>query len=158
MPGTNTGGKDTNISNEQAKIDQNFKGTLIAVSESGEIKQVKVDDTTQRLLVDAISSETPPSAIAQGRKASTTPGTAVKLITDATTCRKVIITALENNTDIIVIGGSGVLAGTTEDGGNTRTGTPLQMGQAMSIDIDDVSKIYMDVVVSGNGCSFLYLT
>jgi hypothetical protein len=147
------------MAEENAKIDQNYKGSIFGVAEtSGEKRQLKVNESTDRLLVDASSSETPPSGIANGRKVSTTPGTAVKLVAASTTCKRVVITALENNADIVVVGGSGVIAGTNNDGAGTRTGIPLFMNQAVVIDIDDVSKLYIDVVVSGNGVSFSYLT
>ena len=146
------------MADENAKIDANFKWTLLGVNESGERKQVKIEDLTDRLLVSGTTEETPPSGIAHGRKTSTTPGTAVKLIAAATTCKRVIITALESNDNVVVIGGSGVLAGTNNDGGNTRTGIPLFMNQAAVVDIDDVSKLYLDVITSGNGVSFVYLT
>ena len=144
------------MANENAKIDSNYKGTALGVNESGEVKQLKLQDSTDRLLVSNL--EAAPSTIADNRKTVTAAGTAEKILAASTTCIKVIITALESNTDVIVVGGSTVVAGTTEDGGGTRRGTPLDPGQSLEILINDVSKIYIDAVVSGNGVSFVYFT
>ena len=145
------------MADENAKIDQNYKDSLLGVAEtSGQRRQIKVNETTDRLLVDSL--EAAPSTIADGRKTVTDAGTAEKLVAAATICVKVIVTALESNSDVIVVGASTVVAGATGDGGGTRRGTTLEPGQALEVLIDDVSKLYIDAVVSGNGVSFVYFT
>ncbi len=88
--------------------------------------------------------------LTDGRKTVDTAGTAVALATD-TNCSKVIITAMLNNTDYVVVGGSTVVAMEA-----TRRGIPLVAGQSMEISISNLNKVYLDVVVSGEGVTFVY--
>ena len=69
---------------------------------------------------------------------------------------KVEITGLESNTDKILVGGSTVVAGTTGDGAATRRGIPLDPGQTLTLYVQDLSTIYLDAVVSGEGVSYAY--
>lgn len=90
-----------------------------------------------------------PSNISDNSKDVTTAGTRVPLVASTTACRYVIITAKESNSDTIWIGGATVAAG---------RGRPLVALQSEKLDIDDVSKIYIDSVVNGEGCTFAYVT
>lgn len=90
--------------------------------------------------------------ISNGRKTVTTGGTAEALAASATACISVIITALAANTGVVVAGGSGVVASS-----GTRSGAPLNAGDSISFDIDDLSKIFLDVTVNGEGVSYAYL-
>ena len=83
---------------------------------------------------------------------TTTAGTAVALLASATTCKKITITALPNNTDLVVIGGTTVVA--SSDG---RRGVPLFSGSSLTLEIDDVNKVFIDSIVTGEGVSFIYL-
>ena len=56
------------MAEENAKIDQNFKGSILGVSESGELKQVKIEDLTGRLLVSATTAVSPPTTIVDNGK------------------------------------------------------------------------------------------
>ena len=96
-------------------------------------------------------------SIGDGRKIVTTAGTAVKLSATSVPCKQLTITALESNTDAIVVGGSTVVAGSTGDGGGTRQGTPLFATQSLVIAIADLEDIYIDSVVNGEGVSYSYL-
>lgn len=95
----------------------------------------------------------PYSTIVDGRKTVTTAGTAEALVASSTVCKKVVISALEGNTDAIVVGSSTVVAAA-----GTRRGLPLTPLSSVTIEIDDVNKIYIDSVVSGEGVSFVYYT
>lgn len=93
-----------------------------------------------------------PSAIGDGLKLVTTAGTAEKLSASTIACKSITITAKITNTGTVVIGGSTVVAAS----GATRRGIPLLAGDSMVIDIDDVSKVYADVTVSGEGVTYTY--
>lgn len=98
------------------------------------------------------------SAIGEGSKSVATPGTAVPLVSSSTPCTKVIVTAnmgsgdgvVVGNTGYVVVGGAGVVAAAA-----TRKGTPL-MNNSISIDIDDLNKIYLDAEVAEDGVTFTY--
>lgn len=92
------------------------------------------------------------SGIGNGRKVVTTAGTAVVLAT-STTCRKVDITAETDNTGVIVIGGSSVIAALA-----TRQGTPLNAGDTLSVFITNLATVYLDSTVSGDGVTYNYYT
>ena len=91
------------------------------------------------------------STIGDGRQKTTTAGTAVALASSATPCRKVAITAFPENTDVVVVGASTVVGALA-----TRRGVSLPPGSSVEIRVDDVSKVYLDSVVSGEGISYVY--
>lgn len=89
--------------------------------------------------------------IRDGRKVVTTAGTRERLVSTNTPCKKVTITALYENTDMIVLGDVTVVASV-----GTRRGTPLVAGQSITLDVEDLYTIYLDSVVSGEGVSYSY--
>ncbi len=91
-----------------------------------------------------------------GRKVVTSAGTPERLVDTETPCFKVEISGLESNTDIVVVGASTVVAGTSLDGAGTRKGTPISAGQTLTVEIDNPYKLFIDAVVSGEGVSFTY--
>jgi len=107
-----------------------------------------VDQEILKVLIDFLP---PSSVLGDGRKIVTTAGTAEKLVSTATSCKWVIIVAEEDNTGTIVIGSSTVVAAKA-----TRRGVPLNAGDSIMILIDDLSKIYIDSTVSGEGVTFIY--
>ena len=90
----------------------------------------------------------PPTSIFDGRKVVTTAGTSVAL-SGAQPCLQVTITALSSNTNLVVVGGSTVVAALA-----TRRGTPLAAGQSVTIPISDASAIHLDAMISGEGVTF----
>lgn len=102
--------------------------------------------TVKRQLVASIFT-----AITSGRKIVATAGTRETLVAATTRARRVEITAETDNTGIIVVGGSSVVAALA-----TRVGTPLNAGDTMTIEIDDLQKIYLDTTVSGDGVTYNY--
>ena len=81
-----------------------------------------------------------------GTKASTTPATPVRLVATNTTCASLCIKAKSTN------------AGTVKLGGTSATCLfELGKGEAVTIDIDNVYDIYMDVTNSGDGVTFIAL-
>lgn len=93
-----------------------------------------------------------PTTIGHGRKTVTSAGTALALAA-TTTCRYVIVTALDTNTDVISIGATGVIA---SNASNLRTGVPLLPGQGIRIEVRDLASLFVDSVVSGEGVSYAY--
>jgi len=86
-----------------------------------------------------------------GRKTITTAGTAEQIISSALSIQKVIITAETDNTGIIVVGDSGVVASLS-----TRKGIPLSAGQSITLLLSDLSKVWLDTTVNGDGVTYLY--
>lgn len=93
-----------------------------------------------------------PSGINHGVKTVTTAGTDVALST-STACLSVTIQAQTDNTGVIAVGGSGVDATVA-----TGTGVLLEAGDAFTMDIDNLSDIYIDSTVNGEGVRYTYLT
>lgn len=89
------------------------------------------------------------TTITSGTKTVTTSGTAVAL-GSSTAINSVVITALLTNTDMVVIGGSTVDI-------TTNPGNQLYAGSSIIIEIDNLSKVYVDAAVNGEGVSFNYL-
>ena len=130
-------------------VNSRFVGAGVSNDATTDIIQLRIDSATKGLKSDAVL----PSTIVDGRKTVTTPGTAVPLVAVPTGCRKVVVTALITNSDYIVVGASTVVAAEAP-----RRGTPLTAGQSIEIEISDVSKIYIDAIIPGEGVSFIYLS
>ncbi len=141
------------MADANAKIDANFSKSILGVAAtSGESRRIKVDESTDYLLVSGTTTSVPASAITGGRKVVAVTGTAIKLIATATTCVKVVVQALRGNSDDIVVGGAdAVLTAGSE------VGIVLPQFNSISIDIDDVSKIFINGAAA-NGVSFIYFT
>lgn len=88
--------------------------------------------------------------ITAGRKVVAVDNTAVA-IGSVAKCHVIFITALPGNTDYIVVGGSGAVyspAGST-------TGKILYAGDSITIEIDDISKVYINGKAN-DGVTFSY--
>ena len=91
------------------------------------------------------------NALTGGRRVVTTAGTAVQLSTTSTICQLVQITALVTNTAVVFVGGSDVL--TTVGSEN---GTPLNPGDTWEAPMQNLTQVYLDARVSGEGVSYLF--
>lgn len=91
------------------------------------------------------------TTISGGRQTVATAGTAVQLSTAATRVKSVCVTAETDNTGYIVVGGSGVVAALS-----TRKGTPLNAGDSVTLDIDQLSDVYIDATVNTDGVTYTY--
>lgn len=91
------------------------------------------------------------STLTAGSKKTASAGTAVALASTATPCRRVVIKAFQENTDVVAVGDSTVKAALA-----SRVGITLNPGEAVELPIDDVSKIYLDSVVSTEGVGYVY--
>ena len=85
-----------------------------------------------------------------GRKVVASAGTAEALAA-ATDCKRVDITAEFNNTGVIVVGGTTVVADLA-----TRRGVPLYAGSTYTVLIEDLADVYIDATVSTDGCTYTY--
>lgn len=92
------------------------------------------------------------TTVGDGRKTVTTAGTAVALST-TTTIKEVTCTAETDNTDIVVVGGSTVVASLA-----TRRGNPLYPGDSITLAADNLNEVYVDSLVNGEGVTFSYLS
>lgn len=90
--------------------------------------------------------------IADNRKTVTAAGTAEALESSENVVTFVIITAETNNTGIITVGASTVVAAVA-----TRRGTPLNAGDSISLGGVDLNEVYLDTTVSGDGVTYLYI-
>lgn len=87
------------------------------------------------------------NTLGDGSKNVTSAGTRVQLSTTSIPCKWVIITAKVGNTGTIYIGGITIATG---------RGKPLVNLQEIMIDINDVSKVWMDADTSSDGVTFCY--
>lgn len=92
------------------------------------------------------------SGVGQGVKTVTAAGTDEALAA-STTAKRVVIQAQTDNTGFIAVGTTGVDA--TEA---TGTGILLYAGDSITLDIDNLSDIYIDSTVSGEGVRYTYFT
>lgn len=94
------------------------------------------------------------ASVGDGRTVVTTAGTRVQLASQGGlgAIDAIAITALGTNTGTIVVGGSTVVAAA-----GTRRGTPLAAGASMTIQADDLSDVWLDATVSGEGVSYTYV-
>lgn len=127
--------------NDDRKIDLDSLGSKIALP-------VSLYDSTGAQ-VSSFGTSTPTS-VGDGRKVTVSAGTAVAL-GSSTTISKVTVQALDTNTDVIVVGGSTVIAAS-----GTRRGIALLPYNSIVIQVDNLTDVYIDSVVSGNGVSFIY--
>ena len=95
------------------------------------------------------------TGISGGNKTVATAGTAVTLKSTATPAKWIWIHAYTLNTGRIAIGGSNVNASQTI---GTGTGGSLAAGDSVMLPINDISEIYIDATVSGEGVRYTYGT
>lgn len=100
----------------------------------------------------ALQGGTGPVSVIDGRKVVAAGGTAEALTSTKTRVHSVDITAEADNTGVIVVGGSTVVAALA-----TRRGTPLNAGDTKTYLDVDLSQIYIDATVNGDGVTFDYV-
>lgn len=135
-----------------AQRDANYITTLLGTSNADGTTPlvVYVSSTTNRLLVDAItSSSTGASSVGDGTTTVSTAGTRVQLTAQA--CAKVFIQAHESNTGTLVVGGSTVVAALVG-----RRGKALFATQGDWFYVSNMNLLYADSTVSGDKLTFYY--
>jgi hypothetical protein len=114
---------------------------------STEILNKVFDSNTNSIKTELGSS---PTAISDGLKLVTTAATRETLVASTTACKAVAIQAKYSNTGQVAVGGSTVVAAS----GATRRGVILYPGDTVTLPIDDLVKVYLDVTVSGEGVNY----
>lgn len=89
--------------------------------------------------------------VASNRKTVTTHGTAVALLSSQTEAKRVDVSALTTNTNVVYVGDSNAKATA-----GSEKGVPLYASNTYTFYVTDVSKIYVDSLVDGEGVSFSY--
>lgn len=87
-----------------------------------------------------------------GRTNVTTAGTRVALSADTSVVAEVTIISLTENTSQVNVGDISVVAAT----GSTQRGVPLLAGDSVTFRRVDMSKIYVDSRVNGEGVTYVY--
>lgn len=103
------------------------------------------------MAIDELGRVISPGAFADGRKVVTTAGTAVAMVSTTTPVSWVIITAETDNTGVIAVGASTVVATVL-----TRRGIPLSAGDSATLATVDLLNVYLDATVSGDGVTYCY--
>lgn len=93
--------------------------------------------------------QTIPATVTTGKVTVTTAGTRVEIIGSATPIQSVTIKALAANTGAIYVGNSGV---------TSSNGFALAKGDTVSLDLVDLSTIWIDCSVNGEGVTYLAVT
>jgi hypothetical protein len=89
----------------------------------------------------------PGSIVGSGKTTVTTAGTQVAL-SSSLSIISVTVRALSTNTGKIYVGTSSV---------SSTDGFQLSASETVSIDIDDLAKVYIDSSVNGEGVTYIYL-
>jgi len=136
----------------RADRDDNNVTGLLGTSTANDQVTVSIfaNPTTRRLLVDALTALVGNATMVDGRKVTTTAGTAVAL-GSTTTIKRIHIQALPDNTDIVAIGGSTVVAAAA-----TAQGISLGPFQSITLTNDDLADIFVDSRQDSEGVSFIY--
>jgi len=101
---------------------------------------------------DRIGRTVARASITDGRKTVSTAGSAEALASSSTPVSYIIITAETNNSGVIAVGASTVVASV-----GTRRGAPLGAGDSISLGAVDLADVYLDTTVNGDGVTYLYL-
>ncbi len=131
--------------------DTEFEKLYITATEDTTIYVAASTNPKSVITLSGAGVEAVKSSIKDGRKVVTTAGTRVALSATSVPCKHVTIVAETNNTDIVVIGGSTVVAALA-----TRQGVPLYPGDTYDLDIDNLMDVYEDALVSTEGVTFVY--
>jgi len=117
---------------------------------------IEADPTTKRLLVNALAVTGSLTeieghgAVGDFIKTVTSAGTAEQLASNS--CKRVIITALPDNTNPVAIGASTVVASTT----GTLRGVNLFATQSQAFFVSNTNLLYVDSVTSSEGISVYF--
>lgn len=99
-----------------------------------------------------VGESTPASQHAIGTKAIAVTNTAIALASSSVQCRAVIICAHPSNAAQVWVGNSSVVS----DPAGSETGIVLQANEKFSLDIDDVSKVFVNGT-AGDKVTFIAL-
>ena len=128
-------------------VSESIKATVFDYTVANPLATVLVDASG-----NAVIPITAVTGLNTGRQTVTTAGTRIALAS-STTCKSVIITAETDNTGVIVVGGSGVIASLA-----TRQGTPLYALGSVCFEVDDLADVFIDSTVNTDGVTYTYFT
>ena len=100
-------------------------------------------------MANAVGHDT--TGIGHGVKTVTTAGTDVVLVSAVTFAKWIVIQAQTDNTGVVAVGASGVDATVA-----TGTGASLAAGEKITLPCENLTDIYIDATVSGDGVRFTY--
>jgi len=100
---------------------------------------------------DKLTRAVYPKTIADDRKVVAAAGTAEAIEDAENVVDFITITAETNNTGVIAVGASTVVAALT-----TRRGTPLFSGDSKTLDGVDLNKVFIDATITGDGVTYEY--
>lgn len=119
-----------------------------------DVQHVNVDAISGTTTVDGeVKTTTSIGTIEAGRKVVAAAGTAEAIVSSSTPCQKVDIQAELDNTGVVVLGGTGVIADAA-----TRKGIALEAGDTYLLEIEDARAVYIDSTVNGEGVTFTIST
>lgn len=94
--------------------------------------------------------DNPAGSIISGRQVVSTNGTRVQLSTTSTAVLSVAIQAETDNTNPVTVGGADVVGALA-----TRKGIALSAGASISLDVNDLAKVYIDSITNGEGVTYI---
>lgn len=119
-------------------------GGTLTVDATGQ-GDVPVTLDSEQVSISDVPQPTPPTAVSNGQKTVSSAGTA-EAIAASTPVNGVIIQALSDNVGNVYVGDSSV---------DSSNGMELQPGQATSVAIDNLSKVYVDADNNDDGVCFI---
>lgn len=142
----------TTISEDTTSIDGKITacntGAVVLAAGSDAIGKLAANSGVDIGDVDVTSTVLPTvSSISNGSKDVTTAGTA-EALAGSTACKKIFICSKDTNTGKIFVGGSGV---------SSTSGAFIYPGGSMTLEIANLSLVYIDSAVNGDGVQFTYL-
>lgn len=90
----------------------------------------------------------PYTIVGNGVTTVSTAGSAVQLSASSTPTGSITIRALSTNTGIIFVGSSSV---------SSANGFELSADEVVSLDLNNLNKVYLDCSVNGEGVSYIYV-
>lgn len=108
---------------------------------------VNVSLTSTKVTIDNSVTSAIAATLGNGSKNVTTTGSSVQLTATSTTIRWVEVIAKEANTDTVWVGGSTVAAG---------SGLPIVSLQSAFLEVSNLTSVWIDSEVNGEGVTFIY--
>ena len=142
--------------NKAADYTESFDAFGKAILEVKPKDEVTINSKQLEGLMAAIMNsgggkEAPNGGLYSGRQVVTSAGTPVQLSATSERCESITIVAESDNTGLIAVGDASVVAAEGSQQGAVLT--PLG---SLTVKVGDLSKLYIDATVSGDGVSFSY--
>lgn len=112
---------------------------------------ISIDPATEDTLSAIASGLGTTTTVVDGSKDVAVAGTAVPLSATSVPIGRVIVTAKEGNTGVVVVGASTVVALAAN-----RRGTPLTPLTSVDLTVNNLNKVYIDAENANDGVTFTY--